>query len=135
MTTNELIIALKEADPSGKLDVTVGKTPIHFVEQIPSYYDGKLQRLVHSKNKEPYYDIVGAIVTDKGSHVTVHTLSIQDAIYENVDLPVTFLLSKDREEEYREEVEEWRRSSHDIDYDVQKFLKELKEKEQSDVKV
>ncbi len=135
MTTNELIIALKEADPSGKLDVTLGKEPIHFVECMPAYYDGCLQRLVHSKNKEPYYDIVGAIYTDKGNHVNIHGLSIQDAIYENEDLPVSFLISESRDGYYKEKVENWRKHSHDVEYETHRYMEKLKEKEKSDVKV
>ena len=72
MTTNELIKELQRVDPSGKLDVTIGKTPIHFVEQLRAYYDGCLQKLVHDPHKKPYYDVVAGVITSKGSHVNIH---------------------------------------------------------------
>lgn len=109
MTTEALIKELQNADPSGKLDVTIGKTPIHFVEEIGAYYDGCLQRLVHDQAKAPYYDIVAGVITSKGSHITIHTLSIEDAILDNPTLPVTFdLEGEGRIKYYKEMVDGWR---------------------------
>ena len=108
MTTKELIEALQKEDPSGNLDVTVGKTPIHFVEQIQAYYDGCLEKLVQDKTN-PYYNIVGGIITSRGNHVDIHTLSLQDAIFEDPNLPVTFDMDGDtRIAWYKKDVEDWR---------------------------
>jgi len=125
MKTKELIKELNEIDPSGNLEVTVGKIPIHFVERLPSYYDGKLQILMHDPKKAPYYDICGGVITDKGQHVCIHMLSIQDAIYEDPELKVILdLSSPERNAEYRDTVEDWRGRARDVKEEVEKWKKE-----------
>lgn len=108
MTTKELIKALKKQDPFGNLEVTVGKTPIYFVERMPAYYDGCLQKLVQDKTK-PYYNITGGVITSKGYHVNIHTMNLEDAIYDDPNLPITLdMEGNNRISMYEEDVSKWR---------------------------
>jgi hypothetical protein len=123
MTTIELIKELQKADPSGKLEVTVGKTPIYFVEQLPAYYDGCLQKLVRNSKQAPYYNVVAGVITSKGSHISIHPLSIETAIMEDPNLPVTFDLEGKEITWYKKVVDNWRKDAmmrieeNDVEYE------------------
>lgn len=79
MKTKELIRRLQEEDPSGEIEVCVGNVDIHFVERMPAYYDGSLQVLKRDENNK-YYNIVGGKYVRNGEKVSIHILSITDAI-------------------------------------------------------
>ena len=83
MKTKDLIAALQENDPSGEIECCVGNADIHFVNVEPAYYDGRLQVLERDHSKDPYYNIVGAKRTSKGSKVVLHVYSIEDYISDN----------------------------------------------------
>ena len=83
MKTKDLIAALQENDPSGEIECCVGNADIHFVDVEPAYYDGRLQILERDHSKDPYYNIVGAKRTSKGSKVVLHVYSIEDYISDN----------------------------------------------------
>src|SRR5271166_4607739 len=90
MKGKELIRQLLEADPTGEIEVCVGNIDIHFVSLDPAYYDGQLQVLLRDpKRTGRCYDICGAEIRNEGQKVQIHTFSIQDAIWEDADLPIT----------------------------------------------
>lgn len=89
MKTRDLIAALQEADPSGEIECCVGNVDIHFVSREPSYYDGPLQVLKRDSTTE-YYNIIGAEYRRSGSKVQIHTLSIDSAIFNDEEMPVTY---------------------------------------------
>lgn len=90
MKTKELIKRLQEEDPSGELEVCVGCEDIYFVETQPAFYDGPQHILVRDPAKAPYYDVVGGIINYKGQKIRIHVLSLQDAIFHDPDLPISF---------------------------------------------
>lgn len=108
MKTSELIRRLQEADPTGELEVTVGKTDIHFVNVMPCYYDGHVQVLKRDPALEgEFYNIIGAEVRGEGSHLSIYTHSIQTMLADEPELPVTFD-GPGAERYVREHVEKWR---------------------------
>lgn len=129
MKTKELIEALKKNDPSGELEVSVGKTPIYVVERMPAYYDGKLRMLVQDHSKDPYYNVVGGIITDKGHHLNIHTLDpIDDLLLDFPDAPITLdLSSPERIAQYGEMVEERRIECKKIHAETEEYIRKLEE--------
>jgi hypothetical protein len=114
MKTKELIKRLQEADPSGEIEVCVENEDIHFIERAPAYWDGRLQVLVRDSNKEGY-DVVGAKITSRGEKLKIRTLSIDDAILNNPDLPVEIdVHNEEKRRHYKEEVKRWRLETIDI---------------------
>lgn len=127
MKTNELIQALLKEDPTGELEVTVGKTPIHFVERIAAYYDGCMEKLVQDKTN-PYYNIVGGEILSKGQHIDIHTLSLEDAIFEDPDMPITidmsaFVYPEDSAKRYQENVDKWRAEAKQVHKETEEWMK------------
>ena len=89
MKVKELIRQLQEADPTGEIEACVGNIDIHFVSREPAYYDGRLEVLTRDPARTGRcYDICGAEIRSDGDKVQIHILSIQQAIWENPDLPV-----------------------------------------------
>jgi hypothetical protein len=114
MKTNELIRRLQEADPSGEMEVTVGKTDIHFIGRSPAYWDGCYQILKRDPALEgKCYNIIGAEIRSEGSHICINTHSVEDILDENPDAPVTFD-SEYAARHYRERVDEWRSEARKI---------------------
>lgn len=110
MTTGELIKMLQEADPSGELPVCVGNHDVYFVQNLPAYYDGPLQQLVHDESKRgECWSIVGAKITTRGMKVDIVPLSIREAMLDHPDLPVECEGSHTAER-----VDEWRRDVKEL---------------------
>lgn len=103
MKTSDLIRMLRDADPSGELEVTIGKVDIWFAQVMPCYYDGHVEILKRDPNVE-CYDIVGAEIRGKGSHVLIETHSIEDMLNGDPELPVTFD-SEATEQRYKGHIE------------------------------
>ena len=113
MKTKDLIALLKKLDPLGELECCVDNHDILSVEILPAYWDGSLEVLVRDpKNK--YYNVVGAKLIRTGDKVKIRTHSIEDAIYQNPDLPIEYEL---REENWirrvRQEARELNKKSND----------------------
>lgn len=89
MKTKELIRQLIEADPSGEEEVCVGNCDIHFIENLPAYYDGSLQVLQRDENCK-FYNIIGGKYKRTGRKIQIHTLSISDAISNRQEIPVDY---------------------------------------------
>ncbi len=79
--THELIRQLQEADPSGELECCVGNHDIHFVQRSPANYDGMLQVLVRDPGRKGF-QIIAGIIQCQGQKVQIHTLSLQECLFE-----------------------------------------------------
>ena len=90
MKSKELIRLLQELDPTGELEVSVGKTDIFYIIKNASFWDGTLQVLQREESKKPYYNVIGARYKSTGQHLSIVPLSISEAIWENPDLPVDY---------------------------------------------
>jgi len=112
MKTKELIKRLQEEDPSGEMDVCVGNADILGLCSQPAYWDGCLQTLIRDESS-PYYNVIGARYSSKGSKICIHPLSISDAIFEDVDLPVEYD-SEYAERHFKERVEHIRKESKEM---------------------
>lgn len=87
MKTRELIRRLQEADPSGDIEVCVGKYDIHFLTKVQAYYDGAHTILVRDESKSGY-NITGAIINRFGEKINLHLLSAQDVIDDDPEAPI-----------------------------------------------
>lgn len=87
MKTKELIAALQEEDPSGELQVVCEGSPIYFAERQPAYYDGSLHVPVQDPECK-HWNIIGWKVTVEGQKVRLHTVSLENALEMNPELPV-----------------------------------------------
>jgi len=113
MKTKELIKQLQEADPSGELDCNCNGADIYFVQHEYGYYDGPYERLKRDDSKA-CYNVTGAEITTAGEKVIIHTLSIEDALCNDTELPVTVThYNRDRMAEYLDTVEKWRQEARD----------------------
>lgn len=112
--TKELIKQLQEVDPSGELHACVGNVDIHFVSLEPAYWDGRQEILMRDES-EQFYNIIGAKITSEGNKVQIHTLSIDDAIFNNPGLPVDIdVTNEEWEKRYKQAVLKWRREAVEI---------------------
>jgi hypothetical protein len=111
MKTKLLVQLLQEADPSGELDVCVGKEDIFIVGREPAYYDGCQEVLVRDHSRSDY-NVVGAEIRCRGEKVRLRTLPIEWAILEDPGLPVTC------PESYEDEVRMWRDEAAEIDREI-----------------
>ena len=126
MKTKELIRQLQEADPSGELECAIGNSDIHFVEVQPAYWDGCLEVLERDESN-PYYNIIGAKYTTEGVKINISTLSIEEAIFNDPDLPVEFdthFLYEEHNDRYKKAVKRYRKEAKQIKEEAEKFKKE-----------
>lgn len=64
-------------DPTGELEVTVGKRDIFFLKILPGYYDGCYQVLRRDPELEgKCYDVIGAEIRSGGRHICIEVLGI-----------------------------------------------------------
>ena len=118
MKTGQLVDLLLEADPSREGEVCVGNEDIWYVEPKPAYWDGCLQRLIRDETKQGY-NIVGAKYQGEGTKISIRTLSIEDAVFENPELPVSYECGNpDRRTELHHKVEQWREDGRKINVQV-----------------
>lgn len=111
MKTKELIRQLQEADPSGELHVCVGNIDISFVSREPAYYDGRQEILECDEN----CGIRHARITGHGQKIQIHTLSIDDAIFQDPSLPVEIDTGNPQtDREYKAMVLKWRKEAVDV---------------------
>jgi len=123
MKTKEVIRQLLEADPTGEEEVSVGNCDIYYVDSIPSYYDGNQKILIRDESKN-CYNVVGVKVREAGRKIVINTLSLEDALYTDPNLPVDLSelspVSRQRYEEFlentRKEVEEMEVSLHKLSF-------------------
>jgi hypothetical protein len=125
MKTKDLIKLLRENDPEGEIEVCVGNVPVHYVDNLPAYYDGLLQVLIPNPIECKYYNVEQAKFVSSGRKVVIHTWGIDDAIYENPDLPVEIENDNGR---YAEMVEKWRAEGREIETHIMKIKAEKEHK-------
>lgn len=125
MKTKELIRLLQEADPSGEEQCCVGNADIYYIDNLPAYYDGTLQIL--NLNEEGR--IVSAQYARGCRKIQIHTCPIDEAIFNDEDLPVTYDC-KGTEEHCAGWVDEYRETARRIYTDVARetFVRYVKEK-------
>lgn len=117
--TKELIKQLQEADPTGEVEVTVGNTDIHFVDALPSYYDGCQQILIRDEKNKDSYNIIGGKVRSNGCKVMLRLHSIKDAIFDNPKLPVDYSdLGFFYNGSYKKDHDRMRKFSKKCNYDI-----------------
>lgn len=110
MKTKELIRLLQIEDPTGEAECCIDNADILCVERMPAYYDGRLEVLIRDPSL-PYYNVVGAKITGSGVKVNIHRHSIEDALYDDPDLPVTVEPGGER---YEIDVDEWREAGREV---------------------
>ena len=129
MKTKELIRQLQEADPSGELECCVDNADIFAVWPEEAYWDGCLQMLIRDQAKAPYYDVIGAKVTSKGTKVRIRPMNISDAIFNDHTLPIEYDCGEQRKKEKEAYYEKERAESIRISNDVEcGFLQQYMEK-------
>jgi len=89
MKTKRLIELLQKEDPSGEIEVSVGNQDIHYLQRLEAYWDGCLEVLKRDETSE-YYNITGAKIVSEGLKICIMPLSIEDAIMNDVNLPIEF---------------------------------------------
>lgn len=90
MKTKELIKLLQEIDPEGETECCIGNRDIHFLDKMPAYWDGILEILQRDHSRDPYYNICGAKYTSQGSKINIRSLSITDAIGNDVNIKIDY---------------------------------------------
>ncbi len=113
MTTSEAIKILKELDPSGNEQLVCRNQPIFFIEKMPAYYDGAMQVLITDKSKDCYNVIGGKYVRD-GCKVQIVLHSLEDAIFENPDLPIESPIINGNKRYNEEIIERWRKEAREM---------------------
>lgn len=129
MKTKELIRKLNKADPSGELDVCVDNIDILFVAAHPAYWDGCQEILIRDPNSK-YYNVIGAKITSKGTKIKIHTLSIDDAIFEDPGLPVEFdthFINEEHNQRFKKSVRKWRKEAIKVLEEIENENPELRE--------
>lgn len=79
MKAKELIQELMKMDPEA--EVVVDGDAIHFVEQLPGYYDGYYETLIENPSKKPYYSVEGVRFSKAKQKIRLHMLRIDDIIW------------------------------------------------------
>lgn len=118
MNTKELIKQLQEKDPEGDTECCIGNKPIYYIDRMPAYYDGILQILKQDLSS-PYYNIIGAKFTSQGDKIKLVTHSINDALWENPDLPIE-LPTEYEQRHFEHLIPQWRE-------DIKKLHNEMNE--------
>lgn len=119
MTTAELIKRLQEEDPSGELQVVVDNVPIYTVDNVEAYWDGRLQMLVQDRSRDPFYNIVGYKVTERGRKVRLHTMDLDDVVLNDPDIPVDL---SELSEHYRPH---WERTVRETREETKRIIAEV----------
>lgn len=106
MKSKKLIELLQEEDPTGDTEVCVGGEDIYILESKPGYWDGVYQVLERNWDSE-YYNVTGAQYRSDGTKIVIRTLSIQDALDNDPDLPVE-VIDQFVDKRMQKQVDEWR---------------------------
>jgi hypothetical protein len=110
--TKKLIELLQKEDPTGELEACIGNEDILSLDTVDAYYDGCLE-ILHRDWSLPYYNVIGATITSKGAKVRIHTESIEDALFDEPDMPVEVIDTFD-EKRMADRVGHWREKAREI---------------------
>lgn len=117
MTTRELIQELLAVDPTGETDVCIGNETIVYVDKLPAYYDGVMEKIILDKSM---YDFTGAKYVRQGMKVCIYSRSIKDVLSDKYDLIIDYSeLNPDRAKEYKESNEKWIEECKKIDKEIE----------------
>ena len=99
----------------------MGNRDIFSLHTEPSYWDGRAQLLIRDYSKDPYYNVVGAKYTSRGSKVVITAMGVTDAILNNPDLPVDYseVGNEDTAKRYRETDDKTREEIRNIELKVE----------------
>lgn len=112
MKTKELIRLLQEIDSAGETECCVANADIQFIERLPSYYDGNLQVIEFDEDGRP----VSGKYYERGHKISLHYLSIGEAVMENSDFPVNYDdLNEVQRRHKMEYIEKCRKESRELD--------------------
>jgi hypothetical protein len=89
MKTKKLIELLQKEDPTGEEEVCIDNADILCLESKPAYWDGCLSVLKRNWDSE-YYNVIGAKYVSTGGKINIRSMSVEDAIENNADLPVEY---------------------------------------------
>jgi hypothetical protein len=123
MKTKKLIELLNEADPTGEIECCVDNHDIYIVERLPAYWDGRLQVLIRDETS-PWYNVTGAKITSRGDKIKLRTLSIDEAIWNDPELPVDLSECTDHGRLYAAAVDEYRQVARRGIEEVKEQVKE-----------
>ena len=130
MKSSKLIELIRDADPTGEVEVCIGNADIFNVERLPAYYDGNLQVLVRDESLE-YYNVKGAKYYSSGDKVQINTLCVSDALFED---PENFVidysdLNEEKAARLRENHESHREWCRDLENtsELELFIEWVKE--------
>ena len=105
------------------IEVTVDGIDIYSLELLPYYYDGKQEILIRD-DSSPYYNVIGAKWQGKGSKIVIKTLSIEEALGYNLELPIDFSELTDQEKKrYEYNVEKWKEEIISINHKLNEYDK------------
>lgn len=102
-----------EAEHGEKCQVVINGHDMWFPIAAPGNYDGTYEVLIHDDSKKPYYSVVGAERSDKGTKIVLSPYSIEDFLCDlcNCDTEIKYNISdsktlerlKLRDDGYRKE--------------------------------
>lgn len=111
MKTKKLIELLQKEDPSGDTEVVVcteeGNIDIRYLEVKAGYWDGVYQVFERDESITDCCNIVGAQIRSKGNKLCIIPQSIEDALFDDTSLPVTYDSEYARESKEKN-VNKWR---------------------------
>ena len=105
MKTNEFIKLLQEEDPNNECDVCVGNHPVHWIEKLPYYYDGR-QEKVERENGIP----VRGGYPSGTIKLKIHYDTLEDALLDNpeMELDLSGITYQGKVDSYRKEfIDQW----------------------------
>lgn len=85
MKTKELIRLLRELDPDGEIECSVGGEDIYFCSLEPGYYDGSYEVLLRAEHRKPFYDVIGVRICRQGQKINIQTMSSEDFLLDHPD--------------------------------------------------
>ena len=119
MTVKELIDELKKCDPD--VTVCVDNEEVYICEQLPAYWDGYLQQLIHDPELagKYHYSIIGVKITENGQKVRLKSIGPIDTIYDNPKIPIEIDISDSASKEHWQNlINEHRKISEDLENEL-----------------
>lgn len=131
MKVKNLIKKLQAIDPTGEMNVTVGKADIYTVYKLPHYYDGNCQRLILDEAMSGY-NIIGAEFP-REDHIEISTVSMKWMLLDDPEAPIECYGNKELEKRVEEWRQEMRKINGEIEEDERRDMKKEMEDQDGDV--
>lgn len=107
MTTSELIAVLQKEDPEGTTPVVIDNCEVFSAHREAAFWDGRPLLLRCNPADAPYYNVVGAYYTGKGSKIILTALGLDDLFMNNPELQVDDETERGDKREYIEKRRAW----------------------------